>query len=111
MGSFLKAHPQIAAECTIHPLQGKLGLKFGEYALVVPYQKKGGGAVLKLIKAGEDWFNAVEPDELYGKRLVSEDVSRMTDEQLEEILDKVYQEANPDEDEYQEDEPLKGASQ
>jgi hypothetical protein len=67
MGSFLKAHPQTAAECSIHQLQGKLGLKFDEYALVVPYLKKG-GIVLKLIKSGEDWMNVADPDELYGKR-------------------------------------------
>lgn|SRR5208282_3516430 len=61
MGSFLKAHPQTATECSIHQLQGKLGLKFDEYALVVPYLKKGGGIVLKLIKSGEDWMNVADP--------------------------------------------------
>src|SRR5262245_16385160 len=104
MGAFLKAHPQVAAECSIHQLHGKLGLKFAEYALVVPYQKKGRGVVLKLIKSGEDWYNTVDADELYGKRLVSEDVSNMPDEQLEDLLDKVYREANPDADEDEEGE-------
>jgi hypothetical protein len=99
MGSFLKAHPQTASECSIHQLHGKLGLKFGEHALVVPYQKKSGGTVLKLFKSGEDWYNNFDADELYGKRVVSEDVNWMTDEQLKELLDKVYREANPEEDE------------
>jgi hypothetical protein len=98
MGSFLKAHPQTAAECSIHQLQGKLGLKFDEYALVVPYLKKG-GIVLKLIKSGEDWMNVADPDELYGKRLVAEDVSGMSEEQLDKLLDRMYREANPDADE------------
>ena len=103
MGSFLKAHPQTAAECSIHQLQGKLGLKFDEYALVVPYLKKGSGIVLKLIKSGEDWMNVADPDELYGKRLVAEDVSGMSDEQLDNLLDRMYREANPDADEEEEE--------
>jgi hypothetical protein len=103
MGSFLKAHPQTAAECSIHQLQGKLGLKFDEYALVVPYLKKG-AIVLKLMKSGEDWMNVADPDELYGKRLVAEDVSGMSDEQLDKLLDRMYREANPDADEGEEKE-------
>lgn len=103
MGSFLKAHPQTAAECSIHQLQGKLGLKFDEYALVVPYFKKGSGIVLKLIKSGEDWMNVADPDQLYGKRLVAEDVSGMSDEQLDNLLDRMYREANPDADEEEEE--------
>jgi len=103
MGFFLKAHPRTAAECSIHQLQGKLGLKFDEYALVVPYLKKG-GIVLKLIKSGEDWLNLADPDELYGKRLVAEDVSGMSDEQLDKLLDRMYREANPDADEEEEEE-------
>jgi hypothetical protein len=35
---------------------------------------------------------------------VSEDVINMSDEQLEELLDRVYREANPDADEDQEGE-------
>jgi hypothetical protein len=104
MSSFLKAHPQTAAECLIHQLHGKLGLKFGEYALIIPYLKKGGGVVLRLVKAGEDWYNVADADELYGKRVAAEDVSNMLDEQLEELLDKIYREANPDADEEDEDE-------
>lgn len=68
-------------------------------SLLVPYLKKGGGAVLKLIKSGEDWHNVADADELYGKRVVAEDVSNMPTEQLEELLDKIYREANPDEEE------------
>ena len=54
LATFLKAHPTIAAKCSIHQLHGKLGLKFEDYALAVPYLKKGGGIVLKLIKSGGD---------------------------------------------------------
>ena len=91
LATFLKAHPTIAAECLIHQLHGKLGLKFDEYALVVPYVKKGGGFVLKLVKSGEDWLTD-EPDE----RVASEDVSGMSDDELNQLLHSVYHEANPD---------------
>ncbi|HEV7674578.1 MAG TPA: hypothetical protein VGQ12_08610 [Candidatus Angelobacter sp.] len=94
LATFLKAHPKIAAECLIHPLQGKLGLKFDEYALVVPYVKKGSGFILKLVKSGEDW-RTDEPDE----RVASEDVSGMSDDEFENLLRTVYHEANPDAEE------------
>ena len=104
MIAFVKAHPKTAAECAVHQLHGKLGLKFDEYALVVPYLKKGGGIILKLIKSGEDWINVADYDELYGKRVVAEDVSGMSDEQLENLLEKMYREANPYADEDEEEE-------
>jgi hypothetical protein len=70
---------------------------------VVPYVKKGGGIVLKLIKSGEDWANSADYEELYGKRVASEDVSGMSDEELEALLDSIYLEANPDAAEEEED--------
>jgi hypothetical protein len=97
LATFLKAHPNIAAECSIHPLQGKLGLKFEDYALVVPYVKKGGGFILKLVKSGEDWRK--EPEE----RVASEDVSGMSDDEFENLLRTVYHEANPDAEEEEHD--------
>jgi hypothetical protein len=95
LATFLKAHPAIAAKCSIHQLYGKLGLKFDDYALVVPYVKKSGGFVLKLIKSGDDWYNTAGVDE----RVASEDLSGMSDDELEELLDNVYHEANPDAEE------------
>jgi hypothetical protein len=74
LATFPKTHPKIAAKCSIYPLQGKLGLKFDEYALVVPYVKKGGGFVLKLIKSGDDWRTKADSDDLV-ERVASEDVS------------------------------------
>jgi hypothetical protein len=99
LATFLKAHPKIAAECSIHRLHGKLALKFDEYTVVVPYVKKGGVFVLRLVKSGEDWYNTADSDDLYGKsRVASEDVSGMSDDELEKLLDSVYREANPDAD-------------
>lgn len=105
LATFLKAHPTIAAKCLIHQSYGKLGLKFDEYAVVVPYQKKGGGFVLKLIKSGEDWYTA-DLDE----RVASEDVSGMSNEELEQLLDSVFHEANPDAEEYDEDDDSESVS-
>jgi hypothetical protein len=98
MIDFLKTHPTIVTECSIHQLTGKLGLKFGEYALAVPYHTKGGGFTLRLIKSGEDWTNNHDSNEMFGKRLAAEDITNMPDEELEKLLDSVRQEANPDGD-------------
>lgn len=95
LATFLKAHPKIAAECSIHPLQGKLGLNFEDYALVVPYVKKGGGFVLKLIKSGDVWRNKDESEQPE-ERVASEDLSGMSDDEIKQLLDSVYHEANPD---------------
>jgi hypothetical protein len=97
LATFLKAHPTIAAKCSIHPLQGKLGLKFDEYALVVPYVKKD-GFVLKLIKSGDDWRTKADSDDLV-ERVASEDVGNMTEVELEKLLDSVNFEINPHADE------------
>jgi hypothetical protein len=74
LAAFLKAHPKTAAECSIHQLYGKLGLKFEDYALVVPYVKKSGGFVLKLIKSGDDWRTKADSDDLV-ERVASETIS------------------------------------
>lgn len=102
LATFLKAHPTIAAKCSIHPLQGKLGLKFDEYALVVPYVKKGGGFVLKLIKSGDDWRTKADSNDLV-ERVASEDVSNMSDVELEKLLNSINREINPDADEEEDD--------
>ena len=104
MGDFIQAHPTIAADCSIHQLQGKVGLKFDEYALVVPHYKKDTGIMLKLVRSGEDWTNQFDYDELYGKRVVSEDISKMSDGELETLLEGMYREANPDADDEKQDE-------
>jgi hypothetical protein len=98
MIDFLKTHPTIVTECSIHQLTGKLGLKFGEYALAVPYHTKGGGFTLRLIKSGEDWTNNHDFYEMFGKRLAAEDITNMPDEELAKLLETLFLEANPDGD-------------
>lgn len=96
---FVKEHAEITSEAVIHALTGKTGLKFSEYALIVPNWKDG-KAVLRLVKSGEDWINTMDADSYYGmERMIAEDVSNMSDSELEKLLDGIYREANPDDDE------------
>jgi hypothetical protein len=93
--AFIRKHPKISSAAALHPLRGKTGLSFPEYALVVPNWKDG-TAVLRLVRSGEDWLNH-DPEGYYGmQRTVEEDVSHMSDNQLERLPDKLYHEANPE---------------
>jgi hypothetical protein len=103
LSAFIKGHPKLVGDYSIHQLHGKLGLKFSDYALIVPNWKSS-KAVLTLVKSGDDWINTMESDAYYRiERTVAEDVSGMSDEQLENLLDKMYREANPDVDEDEEE--------
>jgi hypothetical protein len=96
---FIKVHPEIVSDAVLYPLAGKTGLKFPSYALIVPNWKDD-KAVLRLLKSGEDWINGMDFDDYYNmEHLVAEDVSRMSDKKLEKLLDRLCQEANPDEEE------------
>ena len=39
LGVFVKVHPKLVGEYSIHQLRGKLGLKFSDYGLIVPNGK------------------------------------------------------------------------
>jgi hypothetical protein len=96
---FVKVHPEITSDAVLHSLAGKTGLNFPDYALIVP-NWKGGKAVLRLVKFGDDWINSMDSDAYYQmERTVAQDVSGMSDKELEELLDRTYREANPDEEE------------
>lgn len=101
--TFLQAHPELSNECSLFSLHGKVGLKFSEYALIVPFMKES-KPVLRLKKSGDDWLILMDADAFYRmERTVAEDVSSMTDDELETLLDQVYREANPDEGEDEEE--------
>src|SRR6266567_2370982 len=96
---FVKAHPEVTSHAVLHPLAGKTGLNFPSYALIVPNWKDV-KAVLRLVKSGEDWINSMDSDAYYHmERTIAEDVSGMSDKELEKLLDRMHQEANPDEEE------------
>jgi hypothetical protein len=102
LSAFVEGHPKLVGDYSIHQLHGKLGLKFSDYALIVPNWKNG-KAVLTLVKSGDDWVNGMDSEAYYRmERTVAEDVSGMSDRQLEKLLDKTYREANPDADEDEE---------
>jgi hypothetical protein len=89
---FVKAHPELANESSLLMLQnGGTGLKFPDYALIVPYFL-GGNPALRLVKSGEDW-QQLEPG---ADREVAEDVSRMSKRKIQSLLDQMFREANPD---------------
>jgi hypothetical protein len=91
--TFIQKHPKGAADAHVKGLDGgKNGLSVPDYALIVPYWNNG-DIQLRLLKSGEDWINLDSDLE----RLVSKDVSRVSDKELENMLDEMYREANPDE--------------
>jgi hypothetical protein len=102
LGAFVKAHPKITHESSIHQLHGKVGLIFPDYALIVPHWKNA-KVVLKLVKSGEDWYQMGADSYYQMDKTVVEDVSGMSDDELESILDRVFKEANPDWEEYEEE--------
>ena len=91
---FIKKHRKLVIRYSIHPLnwQGTIGLKFSDYALIVPHYT-GDQATLTLVKSGEAW------DGYEGERTVEDDVSEMSTKQVAKMLDDMYREANPDADE------------
>ena len=97
---FVKKHPKATADAHVKGLDGgKNGLSFPDYALIVPYWN-GGDIVLRLLKSGEDWLNNLTSDESEKlDRLVSDDVSDLSNAELQKLLEGMYSEANPDAEE------------
>lgn len=87
----------LTEESRLKPLrEGKTGLQFGEYALIVP-NWKGDRVALTLFRSGEDWINTFSEQELARiESIAAEDVSKMAGGQLQRLLDKMFHEANPD---------------
>lgn len=92
---FIKKHPKAATDARVKGLDGaKNGLSFPEFALIVPYWN-GGNIQLRLLKSGEDWQLGLDTDAYENlDRLVAEDVSGLPDQDVERLLNEMYQEAN-----------------
>jgi len=100
---FVKEHPEVTGEARLHALNGNTGLKFPHYALIVP-KWESDKVALRLVKAGEDWLNSMGPDAYYGmERTVVEDVTGMSEKKIGKLLDRMFEEANPDEGDEEED--------
>jgi hypothetical protein len=97
---FIKKHPKTAADANVKGLDGgKNGLSFPNYALIVPYWN-GGNIQLRLLKSGEDWQLGLDTEAYENlDRLVAEDVSDLPDQEVERLLNEMYQEANGEEEE------------
>lgn len=102
---FLEKHPKTTADAHVKGLNGgKNALSFPDYALIIPYWN-GGDIQLRLLKSGDDWSMGPDSDAYKNlQRLVSEDVSEVSDKELEEMLGGMYQEANGDEEDEDESE-------
>ncbi|MCU1271100.1 MAG: hypothetical protein JWN74_2394 [Acidobacteriaceae bacterium] len=101
---FIIRHPRLTEESRVKHLQeGKTGLQFGDYALIVPHWKDE-RVVLRLFRSGEDWLNNLdEKAQERLQRLVSEDISRTSNKELDRLLEKLFWEANPDYEEEDEE--------
>lgn len=101
---FVKKHPKTTHKAAVKGLAGgKSGISFPDYALIVPYWN-GGDIELRLVKSGEDWLNSLDSDAFIDlEKLVADDVSEISSEDLQKMLDEMYHEANPDADEKEEE--------
>ena len=58
-----------------------------------------------MVKSGEDWMNSMDGDDYYRmERRVANAVSKMSENKLEKLLDRLYRQANPDADDEEDDE-------
>jgi hypothetical protein len=93
--TFCLQHQTLTEGSRLKSLQNaKTGLQFGEHALVVPHWEED-HVVLRLFRSGEDWMNYDGKFEW----LVAENVSKMSDARLQQLLRKLFREANPETDE------------
>ena len=89
---FVESHPISSEHALVKGLEGgKNGLSILDCGLIVPYWN-GGNIELRLLKSGYGW----DWSEIEGKQLVSEDVSNTPDKELDQMLEKIVDEANGD---------------
>jgi hypothetical protein len=104
--SFIRTHPNISSEATLRPLRNRSGLYFYDTAIIRPLWVKG-RPVLRLEKYIEEWGERDEKEysDYYGtgfdtsRRTVCEDASKMSESKLAKMIDKLYEELHPDDDE------------
>jgi hypothetical protein len=96
---FIRTHPNVSSDAVIQPQYNKTGLYVYDTAIIRPLWVKD-KVVLRLEKYTEDWaYRDPDYDQFdTSKRTVCEDVSQMSEDDLEAMLDKLDQELHPDED-------------
>lgn len=100
--TFIKTHPITASDGTLIPLNNRPGLYIYDVAIIRPLTLKK-KVVLRLEKRTEDWMEREEfmyhdPFDT-SKLTVCEDVSKISDEKLQAIVDKLHDDLHPDEEE------------
>ena len=99
---FVRTHQNIASDAVLRPLRNRPGLYFYDTAIIRPLWVRD-KVVLRLEKYTEDWaYRDPDYDQFdTSNRMICEDVSQMSEEDLENILDKLDHELHPEE--YQEE--------
>jgi hypothetical protein len=97
--TFIRTHPNICSDAQLLPLWNRTGLYFYDTAIIRPLWVED-RVVLRLEKHTED--QGQDPD--YNpfdtsKKTVCEDVSKMSETKLVKIINELYEELHPDEDE------------
>jgi hypothetical protein len=94
---FVRTHPNVSSEAVLQPLHNRTGLYFYDTAIIRPLWVKD-RIVLRLEKYTEDLaYRDADYDQFEtSKRTVLEDVSEMSEEELEKVLDKLDQELHKD---------------
>jgi hypothetical protein len=96
---FVRTHPNISSDAVLQPLHNRTGLYFYDTAIIRPLWAEN-KVVLRLEKYTEDWaYRDPDYDQFdTSKRMVHEDVSEMSEEDLAEIIDKLDEELHSDEE-------------
>lgn len=98
--NFVRTHQSICSDAVLQPLHNRTGLYFFDTAIIRPLWVKD-KVVLRLEKYTEDLaYRDSDYDQFdTSKRMVLEDVSEMSEEELENVLYKLDQELHKDEEE------------
>jgi hypothetical protein len=94
--TFVRTHPNICSDAELLPLWNRTGLYFYDTAIIRPLWVKD-KVVLRLEKHTEEQELDYDPFDTR-KRAVCEDVSKMSESKLAEMLDKLYEELHGDDD-------------
>jgi hypothetical protein len=107
--TFLKKHPDIAAVTDLHQLTSRTGLLYEDVALIRPIWVED-RVTLRLEKYSEDWeeigvdYDPFDPT----NRTIHDDISEMSDKELEKVFKKLHEEAKDRFGDFDDDEEDEG---
>jgi hypothetical protein len=98
--AFIRTHPNVSSEAVLRPLYNKTGLYFYDTAIIRPLWVRD-KVLLRLEKYTEDLaYRDPDYDQFdSSKRMVCKDVSKMSENKLERLLNKLDKELHGDDDE------------